>query len=75
MYALPFKTFAVYAYSGAVFWCFFFVMLGHLLAQKIYLALDIIHRVGLYAFFALLIGGAVWLLLWYKKKESVSEKY
>ncbi|MFC7370943.1 DedA family protein [Fictibacillus iocasae] len=75
MYSTPFKTFALYAYSGAVFWCFFFILLGHMLAQKIYLAFDIIHRLGLYAFSAVLIGAVIWLIVWNKKKESISEKF
>jgi membrane protein DedA with SNARE-associated domain len=72
MYSLSFKQFALYAYTGAIFWCSLFIFIGSQLAGRWYHLMDIIHKIGLYAFLLLAVGGIAWIIFKPKSKGSFS---
>jgi membrane protein DedA with SNARE-associated domain len=75
MYSLPFKQFAIYAYLGAIFWCSTFILIGHQLAGRWYYLMDLIHRIGIYAFLLLAVGGIAWMIFRPKNKSSYSNNW
>jgi membrane protein DedA with SNARE-associated domain len=74
MYSLSFKQFAMYAYTGAVFWCSLFIFIGYQLAGRWYYLMDIIHKIGFYSFLLLAVGGIAWLIFKPKNKGSYSNE-
>jgi membrane protein DedA with SNARE-associated domain len=75
VYTLPFKQFALYAYSGAIFWCLFFVTLGNQLAGRWYIVMDIVHRVGMYGFLLVVLGFVGWFLFKPKNKKTYTSEW
>jgi membrane protein DedA with SNARE-associated domain len=75
VYALPFRQFALFAYSGAVFWCLFFVTIGSQLAGRWYIVMDIVHKVGIYGFLLLVLGVIGWMIFKPKNKSTYSNEW
>lgn len=72
MYSLNWRQFALYAYSGALFWCSFFIVIGYQLAGRWALVMEVIHKVGLIAFTIVILSIVAWIIFKPKNKGSYS---
>ncbi|MDM5315267.1 DedA family protein [Fictibacillus sp. b24] len=74
MYSLSLRQFALFAYSGAIFWCSFFILIGYQLAGRWALVMDVIHKIGLYAFTIVILSVVAWIIFKPKNKSSYSNE-
>ncbi|MDN4072262.1 DedA family protein [Fictibacillus sp. CENA-BCM004] len=74
MSSLPYRVFALYAYTGALIWSFLFIMIGRIVGAKWYLVTEFVHKASLLglAVFIIVIAVAVYS---FKLKGRKSEEY
>ncbi|GGB45669.1 alkaline phosphatase [Fictibacillus barbaricus] len=75
MYSLNFRQFGLYAYSGAIFWCSFFILIGYQLGGRWSLVMDVIHKVGIYALTIIILSIIAWLIFKPKNKNTYSNEW
>ncbi|PGS78519.1 alkaline phosphatase [Bacillus cereus] len=63
-----FKKFALYAYSGAIFWCFTFITLGRKLGEKWNKIETYVSRYNIYLILMVVLLFSIGYIYWRKKK-------
>ncbi|ETI70249.1 DedA family protein [Neobacillus vireti] len=63
-----YRRFALFAYSGAVTWCFSFITLGRTLGEKWILVGTYLSKYSIYLIFAFLLGCLIFYTYWRKKR-------
>lgn len=63
-----FKKFVLYAYSGAIFWCFTFITLGRELGENWNKIETYVSRYSIYSILMVVIGSIIGLIYWRKKR-------
>lgn len=63
-----YRRFALFAYSGAVTWCFTFITLGRVLGENWVLVGTYLSKYSIYLIFAFLLGCLIFYTFWRKKR-------
>jgi membrane protein DedA with SNARE-associated domain len=66
MSGVPFRTFALFAYSGAAFWAGLFLTIGYLVGENWHAAMSIIHR---YTWVSVGIAATLLLAFWILRRS------
>ncbi|EIT87122.1 alkaline phosphatase [Fictibacillus macauensis ZFHKF-1] len=69
MSGISYRTFAMYAYGGAVFWAMLFISLGRMVGANWYLVTSIVHKVSLWAI-PVLVVIAIGVIIYYIKVKN-----
>ncbi|WP_066069199.1 DedA family protein [Neobacillus soli] len=63
-----YRKFALFAYIGAMIWCFSFITLGRVLGENWIMVETYLSKYSLYLILALLLGSAIFYTYWKRKK-------
>ena len=70
--SFPLRKFVVYAYSGALLWCFTFITLGRVLGEQWHLVEFYLSKYSIYFIMLLIVLAMVFYLFWKRKNQLKS---
>ena len=74
MSGVPYRTFALYAYSGAAIWVAFFLTIGYAVGENWRTALEWIHRyTTVFVVILLVLGSVFWWVRWKRFSASMTK--